>query len=106
MATVFGLGTAWFGMGLLKGALITAAHILALTVYYWSLSPIGLPSQPEWLDFEHTWATGLPVHFGVYYLGYVIALWLWRRRFAALEDRAGQSRLSLAGMRGWRSRQR
>jgi hypothetical protein len=97
MATVFGLGTAWFGMGLLKGALITAAHILALTVYYWSLSPIGLPSQPEWLDFEHTWATGLPVHFAVYYLGYVIALWLWRRRFAARDDRAGESRLSLVG---------
>src|SRR3712207_1554998 len=49
MATVFGLGTAWFGMGLVKGALITAAHILALTVYYWSLSPIGLPSHPECL---------------------------------------------------------
>src|SRR5215204_5412871 len=96
MATVFGLGTAWFGMGLVKGALITAAHILALTVYYWSLSPIGLPSQPEWLDFEHTWATGLPVHFAVYYLGYVVALWLWRRRLAALDDAAGQSYLSMS----------
>jgi len=96
MATVFGLGTAWFGMGLVKGALITAAHILALTLYYWSLSPIGLPSQPEWLDLEHTWVTGLPVHFAVYYLGYVIALWLWRRRLAAIDHRAGRSRLSLA----------
>jgi hypothetical protein len=96
MATVFGLGTAWFGMGLIKGALITAAHILALTVYYWSLSPIGLPSQPEWLDFEHTWATGLPVHFAVYYLGYVVALWLWRRRLAALDDAASQSYLSVS----------
>jgi hypothetical protein len=100
MATVFGLGTAWFGMGLVKGALITAAHILALTVYYWSLSPIGLPSQPEWLDFEHTWATGLPVHFAVYYLGYVVALWLWRRRLAALDDAAGQSSLSMSGEAG------
>jgi hypothetical protein len=96
MATVFGLGTAWFGMGLVKGALITAVHILALTIYYWSLSPIGLPSQPEWLDLEHTWVTGLPVHFAVYYLGYVIALWLWRRRLAAMDHRAGQSRPSLA----------
>jgi hypothetical protein len=99
MATVFGLGTAWLGMGLVKGALITAAHILALTVYYWSLSPIGLPSHPEWLDLEHTWITGLPVHFGVYYLGYVVALWLWRRRFAAMEsDATGLSPLGEAAL--------
>jgi hypothetical protein len=77
MATVFGLGTAWLGIGLVRGAVITAVHMVLLTVYYWSLSPIGLPSQPEWLDLEHTWVTGLPVHFTVYYLGYVIALWLW-----------------------------
>ena len=80
MSTVFGLGTAWFGMGLLRGALITVVHIVLLTVYYWSLSPIGLPGQPEWLDLERTWITGLPVHLAVYYLGYVLALWLWRRR--------------------------
>lgn len=80
MATVFGLGTAWLGIGLARGAIITAVHMVLLTAYYWSLSPIGLPSQPEWLDLEHTWITGLPVHFAVYYLGYVIALWLWRRR--------------------------
>lgn len=79
MATVFGLGTAWFGMGLLRGALITCVHIVLLTTYYWSLSPIGLPAQPEWLDLERTWITGLPVHLAVYYLGYVLALWLWRR---------------------------
>lgn len=80
MVTVFGLGTAWFGIGLVRGAVITAVHMALLTAYYWSLSPIGLPSQPEWLDLEHTWITGLPVHFAVYYLGYVIAVWLWRRR--------------------------
>ena len=79
MATVFGLGTAWFGIGLIQGAVITAIHMLLLTAYYWSLAPIGLPSQPEWLDLEHTWITGLPVHFAVYYLGYVVAVWLWRR---------------------------
>ncbi|MEX2374463.1 MAG: hypothetical protein WD942_02610 [Dehalococcoidia bacterium] len=83
MATVFGLGTAWFGIGLIRGVVITAVHMVLLTVYYWSLSPIGLPSQPEWLDLEHTWITGLPVHFTVYYLGYVVAVWLWRRRMAA-----------------------
>jgi hypothetical protein len=79
MATVFGVGTAWFGVGLKRGAVLTFVHIVLLTTYYWTLSPIGLPAQPEWLDFEHTWLTGLPIHFGVYYLGYVLALWLWDR---------------------------
>ena len=84
MATVFGLGTAWVGMGPGRGAIITAVHIVVLTAYYWSLSPIGLPSQPEWLDLERTWLTGLPVHFGVYYLGYLTALALWKRRSSAV----------------------
>ena len=83
IATVFGLGTAWLGAGIVRGAVITAVHTLVLTIYYWSLSPIGLPSHPEWLDLQHTWVTGLPVHFGVIYLGYLAALWLWRRRAAA-----------------------
>ncbi|HEX2030015.1 MAG TPA: hypothetical protein VHL78_01250 [Actinomycetota bacterium] len=82
IATIFGLGTAWFGLGLGRGAAITAVHTLVLTVYYWSLSPVGLPSSPEWLDFEHTWVTGVPIHFGVIYIGYLLALWLWRRRAA------------------------
>ncbi len=79
IATVFALGTAWLGLGVGRGALITAVHTVVLTVYYWSFSPIGLPSSPEWLDLEHTWVTGVPVHFGVIYLGYLLALWLWRR---------------------------
>lgn len=57
IATVFGLGTAWLGMGIGRGAAITAVHTVVLTAYYWSLSPIGLPSHPEWLDLEHTWVT-------------------------------------------------
>ncbi|HEX2040962.1 MAG TPA: hypothetical protein VHF47_14655 [Acidimicrobiales bacterium] len=80
IATVFGLGTAWLGTGVGRGAIVTVVHTVILTVYYWSLSPIGLPSHPEWLDLEHTWLTGVPVHFGVIYLGYLAALWLWRRR--------------------------
>ena len=88
IATVFGLGTAWFGIGVLRGALITAVHTVVLTVYYWTFSPIGLPSSPEWLDLEHTWVTGLPIHFGVIYLGYLLALWLWRRREAIPDDEA------------------
>lgn len=80
IATVFALGTAWLGIGIGRGAVITAVHTVVLTVYYWSFSPIGLPSSPEWLDLEHTWVTGIPVHFGVIYLGYLVALWLWQRR--------------------------
>lgn len=80
IATVFGFGTAWLGMGAGRGAVLTAAHTVVLTVYYWSLSPIGLPAHPDWLDLEHTWVTGVPIHFGVIYLGYLGALWLWRRR--------------------------
>ena len=81
--TVFSVGTALLGAGIARGAVITVVQMLVLTTYYWSLSPIGLPSNPEWLDLEHTWLTGPPVHFGVYYLGYLVALWLWRRRAAA-----------------------
>ena len=102
MATVFGLGTAWLGTGLLRGAIITAVHMVLLTTYYWSLSPIGLPAQPEWLDLEHTWLTGVPVHFAVYYLGYVAALWLWRKHHAEWPQPArpaslpGEAMLALA----------
>src|SRR5688572_28012342 len=80
--TVFSVGTALLGAGIARGAVITVVQMLVLTTYYWSLSPIGLPSNPQWLDLEHTWLTGPPVHFGVYYLGYLVALWLWRRRAA------------------------
>src|SRR5919202_2717096 len=96
IATVFGLGTAWLGLGAGRGAIITAVHTVVLTVYYWSLSPIGLPSHPEWLDLEHTWVTGVPVHFGVIYLGYLTALWLWRRR-ERLRVQDGDSPARLAG---------
>ncbi|KAB0264998.1 hypothetical protein [Microvirga brassicacearum] len=40
--------------------------------------------------------TGLPVHFSVYYLGYVAGLWLWRRRSAAVAFRSVQPSSSLA----------
>jgi hypothetical protein len=82
IATVFCIGTALIGAGIVRGAVITVVQMLVLTTYYWSLSPIGLPSDPEWLDLEHTWLTGPPVHFGVYYLGYLVALWLLRHRAA------------------------
>ncbi|HEX8771405.1 MAG TPA: hypothetical protein VF711_11615, partial [Acidimicrobiales bacterium] len=89
IATVFGLGTAWLGVGIARGALVTAVHTLVLTIYYWSLSPIGTPSSPEWLDLEHTWVTGVPVHFGVIFLGYLVAVWLWQRRGLHYESQSG-----------------
>lgn len=91
--TVFGLGTAWLGIGVARGAVITAVHTLVLTVYYWTFSPIGLPSSPDWLDLEHTWLTGLPIHFGVIYLGYLATLWLWRRRAVVVDRPAGREAL-------------
>lgn len=90
---VFAVGTAWLGIGVGRGAIVTAVHTLVLTVYYWTFSPIGLPSSPEWLDLEHTWATGLPIHFGVVYLGYLSTLWLWRRRTIAGDDDASWAAL-------------
>jgi hypothetical protein len=95
IATVFGLGTAWFGIGAWRGALITAVHTVVLTVYYWTFSPIGLPSSPEWLDLQHTWITGVPIHFAVIYVGYLMTLWLWGRR-ARLEDEDSAGRATAA----------
>jgi hypothetical protein len=85
ITTVFSIGTALLGAGIARGAMVTVVQMLVLTTYYWSLSPIGLPADPEWLDLQHTWVTGPPVHFGVYYLGYLVALWLWRRRSTAVQ---------------------
>jgi hypothetical protein len=96
IATVFGLGTALIGIGRLRGAILTLVHTLILTVYYWSLSPIGLPSSANWLDLEHTWITGVPIHFGVIYLGYLTALWFWRnRKIADLDSRQNIAAQSL-----------
>ncbi|MFN2611649.1 MAG: hypothetical protein ABR507_12405 [Actinomycetota bacterium] len=98
IATIFGLGTYWAGIGGGKGTVITAAHTLVLTVYYWSLSPIGLPSSPEWLDLEHTWITGVPIHFGVIFLGYLAALWIWRRRGRIPSDAEDSSTVAQAAL--------
>lgn len=79
-------------------------HTLVLAIYYWSFSPIGLPSSPEWLDLGHTWVTGVPVHFGVIYLGYLLALWLWRRRTEGPGDdsAAGETATTALGVSGAR----
>ncbi|MBX4189338.1 hypothetical protein KW785_01935 [Candidatus Parcubacteria bacterium] len=77
IGTVFALGTAWFGVGALRGALITLVHTIILTIYYWTFSPVGLPEEVNWLDLNHTWVTGVPIHFAVIYIGYLSALWFW-----------------------------
>ena len=91
IAAVFGIGTALIGLGVARGAVLAGVQAVALTIYYWTFAPIHLPSSPEWLDLEHTWVTGVPVHFGVYYLGYLAALWLWRRRTRTTEEPAPTS---------------
>src|SRR3954469_15296554 len=82
ITTVFTVGTAFFGVGIRQGAVITVAHTLILEIYYQWLAPVGLPQEPEWLDFNHLWTTGFPAHFLAILGGYLIALWLWRRNRA------------------------
>src|SRR5215212_12175924 len=53
IATVFTLGTAFFGIGLWQGIVFTAVHTLILEGYYQWFAPVGLPQEPEWLDFSH-----------------------------------------------------
>jgi hypothetical protein len=92
IATVFTLATAWFGVGLRQGVIATAVHTLILEIYYQWLSPIGLPREPQWLEFDHLWITGVPVHYAVIFAGYLLALWLWRRRpaLAAAGERSAR----------------
>lgn len=63
IATVFSVGTAFLGVGIIPGAIITAVHTLILEVYYQWFAPVGLPQEPEWLDFNKLWTTGVPVHY-------------------------------------------
>lgn len=94
ITTVYTIGTAWFGAGLGRGALITVVHTLILEIYYQVFAPVGLPQEPEWLDFNHLWTTGLPVHYLAIYAGYLLALWLWRRRLAGTAEPAKRAAVS------------
>jgi len=78
ITTVFIFGTAWIGIGIWQGLVLTAVHTLILEIYYQWLSPVGLPQEPEWLDFNHLWSTGVPAHYLAIFAGYLLALWLWR----------------------------
>jgi hypothetical protein len=82
ITTVFSVGTAYLGMSIRSGVIITLIHTLILEVYYQWLAPVGLPQEPEWLDFNHLWITGFPAHYLAILCGYFIALWLWRRSHA------------------------
>jgi hypothetical protein len=79
ITTVFLFGTAFIGIGIWQGLVLTAVHTLILEIYYQWLAPIGLPQEPEWLDFNHLWVTGVPAHYLAILAGYLLALWLWKR---------------------------
>lgn len=79
IATVFIFGTAFLGVGIVQGLILTAVHTAILEIYYEWLAPVGLPQQPEWLDDNHLWLTGVPVHYLAIVTGYFAALWIWRR---------------------------
>ncbi len=79
ITTVFTFGSALLGIGLGQGLVLTAAHTLVLEVYYEWLAPVGLPQEPEWLDFNHLWTTGVPAHYLSMFAGYLLAWWVWRR---------------------------
>ena len=83
ITTVFTIGTAFLGIGIAQGLIITVVHTAILEIYYEWLAPVGLPQDPEWLDDNHLWVTGVPVHYLAILTGYLMALWIWRR--AALD---------------------
>ncbi|MBX4199848.1 hypothetical protein KW790_00045 [Candidatus Parcubacteria bacterium] len=87
IGTVFSIGTAFFGIGALRGAIIATIHTLILSTYYWTFSPVGLPEKVQWLDLDHAWTTGLPIHFTVIYLGYLTALWFWKNNKPQVKER-------------------
>jgi hypothetical protein len=77
--TIYMVGTSLMGVGLWQGVVITAVHTVVLTAYYDWFAPVGLPQEPEWLDMNHLWITGVPAHFLAIFAGYLGALWIWRR---------------------------
>ncbi|MFP5329603.1 MAG: hypothetical protein ACLGHC_05640 [Alphaproteobacteria bacterium] len=97
ITTVFAVGTAFLGTGVVQGLVITAVHTAILEIYYEWLSPIGLPQEPEWLDDNHLWITGVPAHYLAILAGYLMALWIWRRASAAESNAPAERRQPGAG---------
>lgn len=77
---IISFGTSILGIGLWQGAILIAIQTLILEIYYEFLSPVGLPQEPYWLSHYDIWTTGYLVHFLVYSSGFLLALWVWRRR--------------------------
>ncbi|HYC94792.1 MAG TPA: hypothetical protein VEB39_03745 [Sphingomicrobium sp.] len=98
IATVFIAGTAFFGIGIVQGLALTVVHTAILEIYYEFLSPIGLPQEPQWLDDNHLYATGIPAHYLAILAGYFIALWIWRRAARRTDDRAVDQQASPAAL--------
>ena len=99
ITTVFLFGTAFLGIGIVQGLILTAVHTAILEIYYQWLAPVGLPQEPEWLDFNHLWTTGVPAHFLSIFAGYLMALWLWRRNHPTQQiDRAETWHFALYGL--------
>lgn len=80
ITTITCLGISLIGLGIWQGFVIIAVQALVLEIYYEFLSPVGLPQAPYWLSFYDIWTTGLGVHFLVYLSGFLLALWIWRRK--------------------------
>lgn len=77
---IISFGTSILGIGLWQGIVLIAIQALTLELYYEFLSPVGLPQEPYWLSHYDIWTTGYLVHFLVYLSGFLLALWIWRRR--------------------------
>ena len=94
ITTVFTVGTLLVGAGLTQGLVLTLVHTFILEFYYQFLSPIGLPQEPQWLAFRDLWLHGFAVHYLVILTGYLLALWIWRRRAVTRADTAAPLTLS------------
>lgn len=101
ITTVFTLGTAFIGVGIWQGLVLTFVHTLVLEIYYQWMAPIGLPQETQWLSFYDLWQVGFLVHYLTILSGYLLALWIWRRvprtRPLAETDTRSVAFLALAG---------
>src|SRR5512138_3440969 len=55
ITSVFTFGSAFLGIGIKQGLILTAVHTLILETYYAVFAPIGLPQEPHWLGFNDLW---------------------------------------------------